>query len=167
MRYDGRHKRDAWIVEVLGPEVEWVPVCPEVEAGFGTPREAMELVAGGGADVALVTTSTGRDLTLAMRLFAERRVSDLLDEHLDGYVLKSESPSCGVDDVPRRGGQSAAAIKGPGLFAETLIARLPTLPITDEKRLADFSERQSFVARVHAHRRSREDKRSPGSRCMS
>ncbi len=44
VRYDGRHKRDAWLVDVLGPQVEWVSVCPEVEAGFGTPRETMELV---------------------------------------------------------------------------------------------------------------------------
>ena len=46
VRYNGGDKRDAWLVDVLGRDVDWVPVCPEVEAGFGTPREPMEIVAG-------------------------------------------------------------------------------------------------------------------------
>ena len=44
VRYDGGHKRDHFLVDVLGQHVEWVPVCPEMEAGFGTPRESMRLV---------------------------------------------------------------------------------------------------------------------------
>ena len=44
VRFDGGHKRDNFLTEVLGRYVEWVPVCPEVEAGLGTPREAMRLV---------------------------------------------------------------------------------------------------------------------------
>src|SRR5680860_1301573 len=43
VRYDGGHKRDAFLTDVLAPFVEWIPVCPEVEAGLGTPREAMHL----------------------------------------------------------------------------------------------------------------------------
>ena len=44
VRFDGGHKRDNFLTDVLGPYVVWVPVCPEVEAGLGTPREAMRLV---------------------------------------------------------------------------------------------------------------------------
>ena len=44
VRYDGSDKRDAYLVEVLGQQVEWVRVCPEVEAGMGTPRETLHLV---------------------------------------------------------------------------------------------------------------------------
>jgi uncharacterized protein YbbK (DUF523 family) len=44
VRFDGGHKRDVFLTEVLGRYVEWVPVCPEVEAGLGTPREAMRLI---------------------------------------------------------------------------------------------------------------------------
>ena len=47
VRYDGGHKRNAVLTDLLGPFVEWVPICPEVEAGFGTPREAMHLVTDG------------------------------------------------------------------------------------------------------------------------
>jgi len=45
VRYDGGHKRDAFLVDTLGPFVEWVPVCPEVEVGLGVPRPAIRLVA--------------------------------------------------------------------------------------------------------------------------
>ena len=44
VRFDGGHKRDAFLTETFGAFVEWVPVCPEVECGFGTPRESMRLV---------------------------------------------------------------------------------------------------------------------------
>src|SRR3954452_20917717 len=44
VRFDTGHKRDPFLVETFGEHVEWVPVCPEVEAGFGTPRESMRLV---------------------------------------------------------------------------------------------------------------------------
>ena len=47
VRYDGGHKRNPFLTDLLGPFVEWVPICPEVEAGFGTPREAMHLVQDG------------------------------------------------------------------------------------------------------------------------
>ena len=43
VRYDGGHKRDAFLVETFGKFVEWVEVCPEVEVGLGTPREAIRL----------------------------------------------------------------------------------------------------------------------------
>ena len=44
VRFDGGHKRDAFLVDTFGAFVEWVPVCPEVELGLGTPREALRLV---------------------------------------------------------------------------------------------------------------------------
>ena len=44
VRFDGGHKRDPFLTDMFGRFVEWVPVCPEVEAGFGPPRESMRLV---------------------------------------------------------------------------------------------------------------------------
>ena len=44
VRYDGGHKRDRFLTDTLGSFVEWIPICPEVEAGLGTPREAMRLI---------------------------------------------------------------------------------------------------------------------------
>ena len=48
VRFDGGHKRDAFLVEVFGRYVDWVPVCPEVEIGLGVPRETMRLESHGG-----------------------------------------------------------------------------------------------------------------------
>jgi FdhD protein len=141
VRYDGRHKRDGWLVEVLGPQVEWVPVCPEVEAGFGTPREPMHLVDEGRGGVSLMTIETKRDLTASMRRYAGGRVDELARADLDGYVLKADSPSCGLE--------------GPGLFTAALIARLPDLPIADERQLGDVLERENFAGRVRAHHGAR------------
>src|SRR5512138_2640679 len=80
VRYDGQHKRDAFLVEVLDPFVEWVPVCPELELGLGVPREPVRLV-GDPAAPRLVAERSGRDLTGAMRTLAEARVAEL--EKLD------------------------------------------------------------------------------------
>lgn len=65
VRFDGGHKRDRFLTDTFGPFVEWVPVCPEVEAGFGTPRESMRLVNDDGR-LRLVTVRTGVDLTGTM-----------------------------------------------------------------------------------------------------
>jgi FdhD protein len=153
VRYDGGDKRDAWLVEELGPQVEWVPVCPEVEAGFGTPRPPMNL--GGSVDrgLVLVTDRVRDDLTETLRHYSVRRVEELAAD-LDGYVLKAGSPSCGLD-VPvytiEAEGTVASGERGRGLFAEALTSRLRDLPIADERQLADPSAREAFVARLFEH----------------
>ena len=94
VRYDGGHKRDSFLVDVLGPQVEWVPVCPEVELGMGTPRPAVRLEDRGAA-VALVEPVSGDDHTGPMLRLARQRVRGLRDTRLCGFVLKRGSPSCG------------------------------------------------------------------------
>jgi FdhD protein len=121
--------------------VEWVSVCPEVEAGFGTPRETMELVQDASGRTMLMTTETKRDVTDTLQRYADRRVEELARADLDGYVLKADSPSCGLE--------------GPGLFAAVLTARMPDLPIVDERQLDDGHARQRFADGVRAHHRAR------------
>src|SRR5829696_1748526 len=93
VRYNGGHKRDAFLTDTLGRYVEWVAVCPEVELGMGTPRPPIRLERIGGGGVRLMMPSTGGDYTDAMREYAERRVAALAGMDLDGYVLKKDSPS--------------------------------------------------------------------------
>jgi len=173
VRYDGGHKRDAWLVDGLGRDVEWVPVCPEVEAGFGTPREPISLVRGAGNAIRLVAVDTRRDVTEPMQRFIDRRLEELAAERLSGYVLKAGSPSCGLDDVlihdddGEGNPETAETAKnaGSGLFADALLARFPDLPIEDERRLADPERRRQFVERVFAYHRHISATRSFESAC--
>ena len=44
VRYDGGHKRDNFVADLLAIQARLVPVCPEVELGLGTPRETLRLI---------------------------------------------------------------------------------------------------------------------------
>jgi uncharacterized protein YbgA (DUF1722 family)/uncharacterized protein YbbK (DUF523 family) len=154
VRFDGGHKKDAFVVATLGRYVEFVPVCPEVEIGLGTPRESIRLERRQGA-VHLVAPKSGRDFTDAMRAYAERRVKRLEAEQLSGYVLKKGSPSCGFERVRVYDGNGVPARDGRGLFAQELLARFPCLPVEEEGRLQDPRLRESFITRVFAYHRVR------------
>jgi uncharacterized protein YbbK (DUF523 family) len=153
VRYDGGHKRDAIVIATLGPLVEWVPVCPEIEAGMGTPREAIDLVArddgvpAGTARVRLLGVTSGTDWTDTIARFSAARARELVRERLDGYVLKSDSPSCGLERVRvHRAGDISR--NGRGLFAEALVGVFPDLPIEEERNFQDAAVRERFIDSV-------------------
>jgi uncharacterized protein YbgA (DUF1722 family)/uncharacterized protein YbbK (DUF523 family) len=154
VRFDGGHKRDSFLVDTFGTWVEWVQVCPEVEFGLGTPRETLRLIRDR-AELRLVTTKTGIDHTVGMTAWARRRAEALAGEDLCGYVLKKDSPSCGMERVKVYGPHGSPARTGVGLFAAALMARLPLLPVEEEGRLSDPRLRENFVERVFAYRRVR------------
>ena len=154
VRFDGGHKRDPFLTETFGAFVEWVPVCPEVECGFGTPRESMRLVRGD-TGVRMLTVRTAVDHTDRMAEYARRRVVALAADGLSGYVLKKDSPSCGVDRVRVYGAHGVPDKSGRGLFAAHLVERFPSLPVEEEGRLSDPRLRENFVERVFAYWRLR------------
>jgi uncharacterized protein YbgA (DUF1722 family)/uncharacterized protein YbbK (DUF523 family) len=154
VRFDGGHKRDRFLAETFSQFVDWVPVCPELDAGFGTPRETMRLERHGQA-VRLITTRTQRDLTAVLTSAVDRRIDLLGQEGLSGYVLKKDSPSCGLMRVKVYEAQGSPARTGRGLFAEALVARFPALPVEEEGRLADPRLRENFIERVFAYQRLR------------
>ncbi len=149
VRYDGGHKRNRSLVDELGPLVEWVPVCPELESGLGVPRPAMRLQRDGGS-VRMVEIQSGRDHTARMERFSTRRVRELAALDLCGYVLKRDSPSCGLERVPVLGKNGMRQREGVGLFAAALQAAFPELPVEDEGRLDDPEIRDSFIQRIVA-----------------
>jgi uncharacterized protein YbgA (DUF1722 family)/uncharacterized protein YbbK (DUF523 family) len=172
VRWDAGHKRDAYLVDVFGSHVEWVSVCPEVEAGFGAPRETMQLVRVNNGPVRLMTTRTAQDVTSRMARYARKRVEALAGEKPSGYVLKKDSPSCGMErvrvysvaGVPKEREDSAerqASAERPperggrGLFAHALLTRFPNLPVEEEGRLSDPRLRENFIERVFAYHRVR------------
>jgi uncharacterized protein YbbK (DUF523 family) len=150
VRYDGDHKRDAWVAGELARAFELVPVCPEVELGLGVPRDPIRLVTAP-TGTRLVCPRTGRDLTTEMSAWAETRVRALAAERLAGFVLKAASPSCGpaaVKVFASSEAETPASLDGTGFFARALLREFPDMPIADETALATPAARQSFVESV-------------------
>lgn len=152
VRFDGGHKRDSFLTEVLGNYVEWVPVCPEVEAGLGTPRESMRLV-GDPRHPRLVTIKSGTDHTKALERMSAHRIKELEELDLSGYVFKKDSPSCGIERVRIYNEHGMPGRNGIGLFARAFIEEFPLIPVEEEGRLCDPTLRENFIERVFCYRR--------------
>ncbi len=151
VRYDGGHKRSDFVADILGARVTFVPVCPEVEMGLGTPRRTLRLIRRAG-DLRMVMAD-GPDYTDQMRSFATQRVEQLKHDDLSGYVLKKDSPSCGLTRVKVYEENGIPAKTGRGLYAEALLERWPHLPVEEEGRLQDEGLRENFLERVSAYHR--------------
>ncbi len=152
VRYDGGHKQDHFLTDTLGPYVEWVGVCPEVECGLPVPREAMRLV-GDSDSPRLKTIQTNIDHTDRMLSWAEKRLSNLAHGQLCGFVFKSKSPSSGLERVKVYASSGMPSYKGTGLFARAFMDRFPLIPVEDEGRLHDPSLRENFMERVFIYHR--------------
>jgi uncharacterized protein YbbK (DUF523 family) len=152
VRYDGGHKRHPVVCE-LAEQVEWVAVCPEVGAGFQTPREPVRLQGDPGSP-RLYTVQTQVDETERMARFCEQQLTVLGTLELSGYVLKSRSPSCGLGGLAVHGREGrVVSTDGVGLFARALRERFPSLPVIEETDLDDPERREAFLARVVGYRR--------------
>ena len=145
VRFNGGHKRYRFLTDELAPYVDWVPYCPEVEIGLGTPREAIRLTAGG----RLVNRGGTLDHTAAMTALP-------MPAELDGYVFKAKSPSCGIRAIPRyRDDGVPADHGGRGMYAGRVVDRFPLLAAEDEGRLNDPGLREAFCERIFAAARLR------------
>jgi uncharacterized protein YbgA (DUF1722 family)/uncharacterized protein YbbK (DUF523 family) len=155
VRYDGGHKREGYLVETLGRFVEWVPVCPEVDCGLPTPREAMRLV-GNPAAPRLVTNKGGIDHTERILEFARGKLRELKPLNLCGYICKKDSPSSGMERVKVYGDSGIPAKVGAGLFTKAFMDHFPLIPVVEEGRLNDPVLREMFIGRVFTLRRFRD-----------
>jgi uncharacterized protein YbgA (DUF1722 family)/uncharacterized protein YbbK (DUF523 family) len=147
VRYDGGHKRDRYLTDILGQYVEWVPVCPEVEYGLPIPREAMRLT--GNPDAPrLVTRKSSVDHTEGMLKWAEKRLTTLEKEGLCGFIFKSRSPSSGYKGVKVYSSSGMPSMKGRGIFGGAFLRNFPLVPVEDEGRLHDAQLRENFIERI-------------------
>jgi uncharacterized protein YbgA (DUF1722 family)/uncharacterized protein YbbK (DUF523 family) len=145
VRFNGGHKRYRFLTDSLDRYVDWVPYCPEIQIGLGTPREAIRLT----ADGRLVNRSGTADHTAAMAALP-------LPADLDGYVFKAKSPSCGIRAIPRHREDGVAVdYAGRGLYAARVLSSFPLLAVEDEGRLNDPGLREAFVERIFAAARLR------------
>jgi|GEM_PF-2650 len=152
VRFDGGHSRNRFLSSELDRHVEWVRICPEMEIGLGSPRETLRLERSPDG-TRLVTRKSRVDLTDRMIALAAERVPALLE--VDGYILKSKSPSCGVHGIPVHAGGTIVGRGGRGVFASVVLDAHPLLAVEDEGRLNDALLRENFVERIFARARLR------------
>ncbi len=166
VRYNGGHSHDRYITGTLGQYFTFVDVCPEVEAGFGIPRETLRLV-GDPESPRLLTSRSGRDCTDIMLKWAQKRVKELAKENLFGFIFKSKSPSSGMERVKVYTDKGfPGSNKGIGLFARAFMVQFPLIPVEEDGRLHDAVLRENFIERIFALKRWRqiaEGKKSRGN----
>ncbi len=155
VRFDGGHKVDRYLTDTLGQYVEYVSVCPELECGFGVPRESFRLV-GEPENPRLVTTRTNQDHTERMAAWAKKRAAELEKEDLCGFIFKSGSPSSGMERVKVYDSNGVPSKIGVGIFARSFMNHFPLLPVEEEGRLHDPRLRENLIERIFALKRWRD-----------
>ncbi|MDD2897667.1 MAG: DUF523 and DUF1722 domain-containing protein [Desulfuromonadaceae bacterium] len=150
VRYDGGHTHDHFITNTLGAYFTLLPVCPEVGCGLPVPREAMRLE-GDPAAPRLMTRHTRVDKTEQMLEYCSVKIKELEREELCGFIFKKNSPSSGLYRVKvYTNGKMKKA--GSGLFAAAVARRFPMMPMEEEGRLNDASNRENFIERIFCYR---------------
>lgn len=156
VRYDGSHKRDSYITGTLSQYFDFVPICPEVGAGLGVPRPTMHLVRREGSLRAVNTKDNSIDHTDAIKGYFRQTLPVI--NSVCGYILKKNSPSCGMERVkvydPTKPNVPPEK-DGVGIFAQCLKQDFPLLPIEEEGRLSDPILRENFIGRVFVYHRWR------------
>lgn len=150
VRFNGGHKESRLCSETLARHFEFIPVCPEVAIGLGTPRQPIRLVGDPDHPRAVGSVHAELDVTDALTSYGQQVATELHD--ICGFVLMQKSPSCGMERVkvyqanghPIEGG-------GSGLFAHALMQARPDLPIEEDGRLNDPVLRENFLTRIFAY----------------
>ena len=146
VRYDGNHKLNRLITEVLSEHFEFIPFCPEVAIGLGVPRPVIRLQMMSRRPRAVLQNGDNRDITGELAQLGHQVAGKYTE--LGGYILKSNSPSCGMERVKIHDDNGISAATGSGIYAGALMSALPLLPVEEEGRLGDPDLRENFLERV-------------------
>ncbi|NOT85170.1 MAG: DUF1722 domain-containing protein [Methylococcaceae bacterium] len=146
VRYDGGHKRDAYINGTLSAYFDFHPFCPEVEIGLGIPRPAIQLIKVDNEIRCIGAKDPTLDVTERLRNYADQQAP--LHAVLCGYIVKKDSPSCGMSKVKVHCNQQYER-SGAGIYAEQMMRNNPLLPVEEEGRLGDPRLRENFIQRVY------------------
>jgi uncharacterized protein YbgA (DUF1722 family)/uncharacterized protein YbbK (DUF523 family) len=151
VRYDGGHKRNIYITGTLSEYFDFKPICPEMAIGLGVPRPTIRLVDKGTGIRVVGVKDESLDVTDKLQNFSENAIAKL--PSISGYILKKDSPSCGMERVRVYNANEMPEKRGRGIFADTLINSMPNLPVEEEGRLMDPVLRENFLERVFIYYR--------------
>ncbi len=149
VRYNGGHKLSQLCTRTLEQFFDFLPLCPEMAIGLGTPREPIRLVGDPQAPRAVGTVTRERDVTDALTAYARSMVTPLQEAGISGLIVMQKSPSCGMERVKVYQADGHPAEQGSGLFTATIQAALPDLPVEEDGRLHDAVLRENFISRVY------------------
>jgi uncharacterized protein YbbK (DUF523 family)/uncharacterized protein YbgA (DUF1722 family) len=155
VRYNDGHTRDPFITDTLSQCVEFFPVCPEVECGLPILREALRLV-GDPESPRFVTSKTKQYHTERMLGWCSKKVAELEEVDLYGFILKKGSPSSGMERVKVYTAEGMPSHRGIGMFARAFMEHFPLLPVEEEGRLHDPKLRENFIEAIFVLKRWRE-----------
>ena len=131
-RYDGESKFAKELVEALREHVDFIPVCPEVECGLGTPREPMHLEIDASGRLQLKTLDGTKDFTEKMLEWAECKLEILRERDIAAFIFKAKSPSCALRSAKVVRDGKEVKLDAQGLFTSFLRARFRTMPVFEE-----------------------------------
>lgn len=109
-RWDGGSKPCPKIIKMV-ERGEAVPVCPEQLAGLGIPRLRSYIKEG------QVFNERGINITSQFIVGAERALQIAKENNCKEAILKSRSPSCGIDKVYN---ENKELVSGDGIFVRLL-----------------------------------------------
>lgn len=151
VRFNGDHKRCRFVTDTLSPFVDYVTICPEMGAGLGVPRPPIQLNKSSGVIRVVQINDPSIDVTQPLLDFSRQSLPTF--DTVSGFILKSKSPSCGMERVNIKNAKGQYEKKGVGIFAKLLMERYPYLPVEEEGRLNDPVIRDNFITRIYAYRR--------------
>jgi len=149
VRFDGGHKKNRLITDVLVNHMDVQTVCPEIGIGLGVPRQTIRLQDIDGETRLVASKDSQQDYTDSMSQYADSVTQQY--SQLDGFIFKKGSPTCGAFRVPvvvHKDGHRR--YDGSGLFAKIFMEKFPWIPVEEEGRLNDSDLQQNFIERVYA-----------------
>lgn len=148
VRYNGGHTQSRFCLNNLSRVFEFSSYCPEVAIGLGIPREPIRMIGPLESPRVVGTVTVENDVTDA--LFQYGLEIGRNSEHLSGYILMKNSPSCGYRSTKVYNGKVSFPGKYAGMFTRGLMEQNPLLPVEEDGRLNDAVLRENFIARVYA-----------------
>ena len=151
-RYDGVGATDKFIVDILQKYFQTVPYCPETII-WGSPREAIRQTLSETGELKIVTsTKNPKDVTTELENISLECADKIQNDDLCGFILKSASPTCGLERVKVYKPFNAPSVKnGVGVFAKKIKEKYPYLPVEEEGRLIDPWLRENFLMQIFAY----------------
>jgi len=142
VRYDGKSKSNRIVLEELSKLFDFLPVCPEVEAGLSIPRPPVQLTGSIENPLLIGRDDPSINVTDIMQRYCNIKPNELTE--LKGFIFKSRSPSCGLNSTPVFIDEQCVSETSRGIFARKLCLQYPKLAVIENNELSDPIKLNTF-----------------------